>query len=125
MPYKDPQRQKQALHEFYLKKGGERKKWYRDFMENKSCAYCPESTTVCLDWHHIDPSSKKGEIARMVKTRHPMEKVFEELEKCICVCANCHRKIHAGLIEVSSGRRNRTAADRIMRPGTQPFVFPA
>jgi predicted HNH restriction endonuclease len=25
---------------------------------------------------------------------------MKEIEKCVCVCANCHRKIHAGIINL-------------------------
>ena len=28
------------------------------------------------------------------------EKVKEELDKCILVCSNCHKEIHAGLVSV-------------------------
>ena len=28
------------------------------------------------------------------------EDVLNELKKCICVCANCHRGIHAGYYQI-------------------------
>ena len=28
------------------------------------------------------------------------ETLLKEIEKCVCVCANCHRKIHAGIINL-------------------------
>ena len=51
-----------------------------------------------LEFHHVDPSSKDDSIAKMM--RHPSSpKILEELKKCVLVCSNCHRMIHAGIIE--------------------------
>lgn len=51
-----------------------------------------------LEFHHVDPAEKDDSIAKMM--RHPSSpKVLAELEKCVLVCSNCHRMIHAGIIE--------------------------
>ena len=44
------------------------------------------------DFHHIDPETKDATIAsfKCFKTAK------KELDKCILVCSNCHRKIHYG-----------------------------
>jgi 5-methylcytosine-specific restriction endonuclease McrA len=52
-----------------------------------------------LDFHHLDPSTKTFGIGSGGHSRS-WQRVLEELEKCILVCANCHREITAGLIEV-------------------------
>ncbi len=67
----------------------------------KGCAICEEKSPVALDFHHIDPSQKKFSIGGyyLIKTDAEVE---EELAKCVVVCANCHRKIHAGLISLES-----------------------
>jgi len=46
-----------------------------------------------LDFHHLDPSKKEISLsqARMAS----FEKIKTELNKCILVCSNCHREIHA------------------------------
>ena len=56
------------------------------------CGYdkCKEA----LEFHHLDPSQKDFGIGSDGCTRS-WEKVKEELDKCICVCANCHREIHS------------------------------
>ena len=28
------------------------------------------------------------------------EWLLEEIKKCVCLCSNCHRKIHAGIINL-------------------------
>lgn len=57
------------------------------------CA-CGESDPVALDFHHIDPVKKNGEMKRLAVKG--MEFIQNEIEKCIVLCANCHRKGHAG-----------------------------
>lgn len=49
-----------------------------------------------FDFHHLDPSKKDFEICRF---RTDFEGTLPELVKTILVCANCHRKIHSGVIE--------------------------
>lgn len=58
------------------------------------CSYdrCREA----LEFHHLDSSRKDFGISSKEYTRS-WSKVREELEKCILLCANCHREIHAGL----------------------------
>lgn len=46
-----------------------------------------------LDFHHIDPGKKDFGIANM-RSYSFDDKVKNELDKCILVCANCHREIH-------------------------------
>ncbi len=52
-----------------------------------------------LDLHHIDPKTKHFGIAAKGYTRS-WEVVKLELEKCILVCANCHREIEAGITQL-------------------------
>jgi hypothetical protein len=61
------------------------------------CWFCNESEAACMDFHHVDPRNKEKEIARMITYR--WESIVSELSKCIVVCANCHRKIHAGILD--------------------------
>ena len=35
-----------------------------------------------------------------VVDRTSSDKVKEELDKCILVCANCHREIHTGILDI-------------------------
>lgn len=49
-----------------------------------------------LDFHHVDPATKEVSIGNKGYTRS-WEKVRAELDKCILVCANCHREIELGV----------------------------
>ena len=45
-----------------------------------------------LEFHHKDPTQKDMGIAGSGKK---WETIKEEVEKCMLLCANCHREIHA------------------------------
>lgn len=49
-----------------------------------------------LEFHHLDPTKKDFGIASDGHCKS-WEKVKKELDKCIMVCANCHREIHVEL----------------------------
>lgn len=53
-----------------------------------------------LEFHHLNPEEKEREVGAMMKNRTPMKTFINEVEKCVLLCANCHREVHAGLIEV-------------------------
>lgn len=63
------------------------------------CVICGESEPVCLDFHHINPDEKKFTIGK--HRNKSKENLLLEISKCICLCANCHRKLHAGLINLN------------------------
>lgn len=71
---------------------------FRAWKEHQQCCVCGESAVECLDFHHTDPSSKEGNLARAVDFGS-WDRVMEEVAKCVIVCANCHRKIHSGRIQ--------------------------
>lgn len=54
-----------------------------------------------LEFHHINPEIKEFGIGENGLTRS-ISKNKNEVDKCILVCANCHREIHAGLIDISN-----------------------
>lgn len=62
---------------------------------------CGESRLPCLDYHHKDPSNKQYRIAVMVK-KHSLTAIDTEINKCMLICANCHRMIHAKELLVES-----------------------
>ena len=68
--------------------------------ESKSdgCQLCPETEFVCLDFHHVDPTEKEYAVSRLVS--YSEQKLRREISKCVVLCSNCHRKLHAGLIEL-------------------------
>ncbi len=57
----------------------------------KHCGYskCKEA----LEFHHMNPNEKDFGLSAHGNT-HSWEKIKQELDKCILLCANCHREEH-------------------------------
>lgn len=69
------------------------------------CSICRYNKCVgALDFHHIDEKTKSFDLSTRGLTRS-WEKTKAEIDKCILVCANCHREIHAGLVQLSAEKR--------------------
>lgn len=54
------------------------------------CGYC--TCIAALEFHHLDPTKK--EIDAVDFKRISYKNALLELEKCILLCANCHREEH-------------------------------
>lgn len=60
----------------------------------QTCGY--NKCDSALEFHHLDHKKKEFELSGLsVK----FETIKPELDKCIMVCANCHREIHQKLRE--------------------------
>lgn len=55
------------------------------------CGY--DKCLGALEFHHKDPSEKDPNI-RFGSSRKSFKKIAKELDKCIMLCANCHREEH-------------------------------
>ena len=62
----------------------------------KLCGY--NRCQTALEWHHLDPSQKEITPAKVFS--RSWEKIVKELSKCVLLCANCHREVHAGMASV-------------------------
>jgi len=64
------------------------------------CQICGYDRCIeALEFHHLDPTQKDFGISYKGYTRS-WEKVKEEANKCILLCANCHREVHAGKLQL-------------------------
>lgn len=63
------------------------------------CEICGYDKCIsALEFHHLNSNEKDFGISQKGYTRN-IEKNKEEVDKCILVCANCHREIHENLIK--------------------------
>ena len=63
-----------------------------DYMGGK-CYDCNMIGLPCIyDLHHLNPSQKDRKISSM--SQKAFDNIKIELDKCILLCANCHRKRH-------------------------------
>lgn len=97
------------------------------------CEMCGYDRCIdALEFHHNDLSNKDFGISEKGYTRS-WKRVMEELDKCIMLCANCHRELHAKLAAsggnarvksgLSQGNRNVPAC-RTGRESTAILSYP-
>lgn len=93
--------------QYYKDKAKERKKRQRiqwdEFKASLKCSKCPENHPACLDFHHLDPSVKEFSISNSWH-RYGSDRWKKELDKCVVLCSNCHRKEHALVLATPSKR---------------------
>ena len=99
-----PDRRTYADRSEYLKQAvtNRRRKVREKLVEYKGgkCIICGyDKCSYALDLHHLDASQKDFGISSGGLTR-AWDKVKAESDKCILVCANCHREIHNGITKV-------------------------
>jgi 5-methylcytosine-specific restriction endonuclease McrA len=63
----------------------------------QSCGY--NKYAGALELHHLDATKKSFGISDKGYTRS-WDKVKAELDKCILLCANCHREVSAGILQL-------------------------
>ena len=58
----------------------------------EKCGY--DKNIAALDFHHLNPNEKIFQLdSRHLSNTH-IDKLKNEADKCILVCANCHRELH-------------------------------
>jgi 5-methylcytosine-specific restriction endonuclease McrA len=76
-------------------------------MKGGCCQACGfDKYDGALEFHHVDPATKEDRIGRMAKGPSSPE-LLAELAKCVLVCSNCHKMIHAGIIECPPLNQNK------------------
>lgn len=59
------------------------------------CEICGYGKCVsALEFHHINPNEKEFTFSRGMVFSY--KRLVDEVDKCMLLCANCHREIHAG-----------------------------
>ncbi len=72
------------------------REWVASIKAEAGCCVCGESDDCCLDFHHPNDDKDKG-VSYCIAVKS-LKRLVNEINKCVCVCSNCHRKIHAGKI---------------------------
>lgn len=72
-----------------------------EYLGNVCCICGYSRCSNALDVHHRDPAQKDFGLSADGMTRS-WARVEKELRKCVLLCANCHREIHAGQTQLPS-----------------------
>lgn len=79
----------QELYKRRLTQGHERLNSLR-----KPCIKCGENRLHIIHFHHIDPSKKSFDVTVSKAMREDTDTLLQEINKCVCMCANCHQEFH-------------------------------
>jgi hypothetical protein len=130
MPIKDPeirkQRQKLYSKKYYEKNkrqiiknvGETRKKIAKRFAEYKAtlhCTRCGQNHPATLDFHHVDRSKGDVKLYLLVRNGHFWKRIMQEVDKCVVLCANCHRIHHHDEKEVKKAKRQKKLKKKLKK----------
>lgn len=68
--------------------------WHNEMKETMGCFKCGDVRWYLLEFHHIDPNTKEYAISDMFRSDFSRKRMLNEMEKCVLLCANCHREHH-------------------------------
>ena len=71
------------------------REWMADYLLDHPCVDCGEADIRVLDFDHVDPTTKFGNVTTMVFSLFSQQRIQAELAKCVIRCANCHRRKEA------------------------------
>ena len=63
----------------------------RDLLSIFPCLACGNPDPTVIQWHHVDPTEKESQV---IGNGISDERFWDEVLKCVPLCANCHVKIH-------------------------------
>lgn len=87
------------------------------YIHGRKCSLCGYNRYIgALEFHHLDINEK--DFGLSTRDCGNFEKALEESKKCILLCSNCHKEVHADLISVelnSSYSQSREEEIRSLR----------
>lgn len=84
---------KECFNEYCIERWKKRKKEAINYMGGV-CSDCNNSFhPAAFEFHHLNPSKKEYQWDKMRLISK--DKMYTELDKCVMLCANCHRIRHA------------------------------
>ena len=70
-------------------------KYVNNYKRSHKCEICGETSTCCLEFHHVDKRKKMFTISSAIcNIKIDMKALRAEIKKCIIICSNCHKKLH-------------------------------
>lgn len=78
---------------------------------SKCCVCSYNRCSAALEFHHLDPTQKDFSISQAYANPKKWDAIVYELEKCILVCANCHREIHQNILIIEDKKYVLTDTD--------------
>lgn len=71
----------------------ELKQWFYEIKRDEcECRECGEARPPALDFHHQNDKTK--DVSAMVNDGYGKDRIRAEINRCVVLCSNCHRKEH-------------------------------
>lgn len=96
--YHHAERNKERFERIRNKRKQKKKNWIDRIKAEKGCKNCGLDNPVCLVYHHL--GNKSFSLGGAAYRDIAKDKIKKELNKCVVLCANCHRRHHAGEIDI-------------------------
>lgn len=84
-----------------------KKAWRKRFREalvksfGGKCGICGYNKCYeALDFHHLNPNEKDSELSKYLRNGCSWGTAEIEARKCVCLCSNCHREVHAQVTDI-------------------------
>jgi|TARA_B100000900_G_C20375527_1_gene632257 hypothetical protein len=121
MPYKDPEIRKikakeynkrwyeknKTAHRLNASKNRRKyKKQWDQFKASHKCSHCGANHPAVIDFHHVERNKNNPKVNELVKNKR-YRAAMEEVNKCVPLCANCHRILHWNEEVIKKQKRTR------------------
>lgn len=83
---------KQSIRRSANKLRDQARDYVNQFKKDNPCSKCGETRFYVLDFHHL--SDKKYNVSCAIFRAISLDTLKKEIEKCVLLCANCHRELH-------------------------------
>ena len=105
MPSKDVEKRKAIAKKYYLKHSAKvkaavkivnsrAKQRWKTYKASLSCVKCGEKHPATFDFHHVKRLPDNQKVNKLLSNKSYKKAIKEIEERCIVLCANCHRKHH-------------------------------
>ena len=65
----------------------------QDLLVHQTITVLTHRIRVVIQFHHHD-HTKEANVGNMISNGFGLKKIFDEIKKCIVLCANCHMELH-------------------------------
>lgn len=90
----------------------------KEYLGNKCCICGYTKCTEALEFHHLDPKEKMFSISS--NSNKKWETLLPEINKCVLLCANCHREVEYGHTKFTSSETVSQEAVNFEIGGSSP-----
>jgi hypothetical protein len=91
MPYKDKQKQLQAVRQRLKHNVAVGREWVIAYLIANPCVDCGETHLATLDFDHVR-GKKTANVSVLIRRGQSLKVIQLEIAKCDVRCSNCHRK---------------------------------